>query len=204
MDPVTIGRLRCGVEEEIRAAFNLLLDGNHEKSGYESAGEFLQCALLKAAEYGNLHVLKALSTKGVDLDGTAEFYPSHCDLFPGTATALHAAAFGGHNDVVAYLLENRVRIDAVDGNLMTPLIWSVMENHLCVSATLLEAGADASKEDQMGDSSLLFAVSGGSVDMALLLLRYEEDVNASGLFGLSALHNAIRNRDNTEAMVGSG
>lgn len=199
--PDTIGRLRCDVEEEFRAAFNILLDGNHE-DGHESPGEFLQCALLVAAEYGNLPVVKALSTKGVDLDGTAEFYPSHCSIIAGQATALHAAAFGGHNDVVNYLLENRVRIDPVDGNFDSPLMWSVMEKHLCVSATLLEAGADVSKEDQEGSSSLLFAASSCSVDMALLLLRYGADVNASGgFFSSSVLHNAIANRDNIEAMV---
>ncbi|AAK14447.1 unnamed protein product [Ectocarpus sp. 4 AP-2014] len=199
--PDTIGRLRFGTEEEFRAAFNKVFDGNIE-SGHKSHGDFLQSALLYAAEYGNLPVVKALSTKGVDLDGTAEYYPSHSDIVPGQATALHAAASGGHNDVVNYLLDNSVRIDPDDKNMMTPLMWSAMKNHLCVSATLLEAGANASAEDQMGESSLSSDSWSCSVDMALLLLRYGADVNASGgLFGSSALHNAIKNRDNTEAMV---
>ncbi|CAN0320226.1 unnamed protein product [Ectocarpus sp. 6 AP-2014] len=131
MYPDTIGRLRFGVEEEFRVAFNDVLDGNHE-NGYESRGDFLQCVLLKAAEYGNLPVVKALSTKGVDLDGTAEYYPSHPDIIPGQATALHAAAFGGHNGVVNYLLENSVRIDPVDGNFMTPDVVRDEKPPLCV------------------------------------------------------------------------
>ncbi|CBN80324.1 EsV-1-21 [Ectocarpus siliculosus] len=202
----TVGLLRCGVEEGFHEAFNNVLDGNLQDGlpdGYESRGHFLQTALLKAAESGNLPVVKALSTKGVDLDGTAEYHPSHSDIIPGQATALHAAAFGGHNDVVNFLLENSVRIDAVDGNMMTPLICSVSENHLCVSATLLEAGAAASAEDQTGTSSLSYAAaSSSSVDMALLLLRYGADVNTRCyLFGSSVLHNACTNRDNTEALV---
>ncbi|CAN0555851.1 unnamed protein product, partial [Ectocarpus sp. 12 AP-2014] len=191
VDPVTIGRLRCGVEEEFREAFNILLDGNHEKSGYESPGEFLQCALLMAAKYGNLPVVKALSTKGVDLDGTAEYSPGDTGTDAGHSTALHAAAFGGHNEVVTYLLEKRVRIDPVDGVLNTPLLWAVDEDHLRVSTTLLEAGADVSKKDL--DVSSLVSVAIGSVGMAQLLLRYGADVNASNYFGSSILHEAMRN-----------
>ncbi|CAN0032548.1 unnamed protein product [Ectocarpus sp. 8 AP-2014] len=194
-----IGRLRCGVEEEFRAAFNILLDGNHQKS--DCPGEFLQRALLKAAKYGNLPVVKALSTKGVDLDGTADYYPI-LGVCSDPATALHAAAFEGQHDVVMYLLENRVRIDPVDGVLNTPLLWSVEGNHPRVAATLLEAGADIEMENAGGYSSLLVASKNCSVDMALRLLRYGADVTSmTGAGGWSVLHRACSNRGNTEAMV---
>ncbi|CAN0536480.1 unnamed protein product, partial [Ectocarpus sp. 8 AP-2014] len=192
----TIARLRFGTEKEFRAAFNNVLDGNL------AGGDHVQYALLMAAESGNLRLVKALSTKGVDLDGTVEYYPTHSELEPGKATALHAAASGGHNDVVNFLLENSVRIDPGDDNWMTPLMWSVDVNQFCVSATLLKAGADVSKKDNSGESSLSMAASSSSVDMALLLLRYGADVNASGGYlSSSVLHKAIGNHDNTEAMV---
>lgn len=197
--PDIIGRLRCGVEEEFRAMFNLLLDGKHEKIGDEGPGEFLQRALLMAAKHGNLPVVKALSTKGVDLDGTAQYYP-----IPGVdsdpATALHAAASEGKHDVVIYLLDNRVRIDPVDGVFNTPLLWSVEGNHPRVAATLLEAGADMEMENAGGYSSVYVAAHWASVDMALRLLRYGAEFNSSRN-GSSILHEAMRNRDNIEAMV---
>ncbi|CBJ33252.1 EsV-1-21 [Ectocarpus siliculosus] len=126
-EPETFGRLRFSVEEGFRAAFDTLFEGNREGK-YELPGGFLQCALILAAEYGDLPVVEALSIKGVNLDGTAEFWdPGNNGWFCEPATALHAAAYGGHYDVVNYLLENRVRIETVDGELSTPLSYSVME-----------------------------------------------------------------------------
>uniref|UniRef100_A0A8C6WZB2 Ankyrin repeat domain-containing protein n=1 Tax=Neogobius melanostomus TaxID=47308 RepID=A0A8C6WZB2_9GOBI len=69
----------------------------------------------------------------------------HVDMEGWTGrTALRAAAWGGHEEIVHTLLEYGASVDRADGNGRTPLIAAAYMGHqeTDVVELLLEAGAD--------------------------------------------------------------
>ncbi|CAN0252288.1 unnamed protein product [Ectocarpus sp. 6 AP-2014] len=138
-------------------------------------------ALMLAAREGHAHVARELLNHGADINKKSV----KCEK-----TALHFAAGCGQDEVAVLLVRRGADVETRDSTFRSALLLSA------------KAGADVSAEDQERKSSLSYATSLSSVDIALLLLRYGADVNASGGYDSSSvLHDAIQNRDNIEAMV---
>ena len=125
--------------------------------------------LYKAVKDGDVPMVKALVAVGFDMevvDGdTGEPY-----------SALNAAAFHGHVDVVRVLLAAGADPEPATGynpatgyRELTPLDYAAREGHMDVMRVLLEAGADA-------DMSLYFAVRGGHFAAIQVLLDAGADV----------------------------
>ncbi|KAI8989477.1 26S proteasome non-ATPase regulatory subunit 10-like protein [Pilobolus umbonatus] len=91
--------------------------------------------------------------------------------------ALHWASSGGHVDIVVYLLNKGVSINAQDDAGWTPLMIAVSAGHTDVVRTLLEKGADVSLENQIGQSALHYAASKNRTEICRLLLEYKAPVN---------------------------
>jgi uncharacterized protein len=84
------------------------------------------------------------------------------------ATPLHFAAAGGHIAVVRLLLGSGAKIDAVDGEVETPLHWAVRHSSQTATAALLVAGANPNVEGGPGVfTPLAYALMGGKEGAAI-------------------------------------
>lgn len=74
-------------------------------------------------------------------------------------TLLHTAASWGHLDVIALLLVNGARVDAIDtvATRLTPLMEAARSGHASVCVLLIERGADPTLRDASGDNAFHFA-----------------------------------------------
>lgn len=126
--------------------------------------------LHEAAKAGQLETVKQLLAEGADIEArdntgnTAGETPLTLAALAGEAeavelliglgaavdgrsirgsTALHAAAYGGHLDIVGLLLENGAAInDGGNKSKTTPLHMAAEENHLEVAQKLILSGAE--------------------------------------------------------------
>ncbi|KAK6534194.1 Set3 complex subunit [Arthrobotrys megalospora] len=67
---------------------------------------------------------------------------------------IHAAALAGHDDIVAWLIEEGALVDKPAEDLSTPLLDAVENMHVAVVNTLLEHGADPRHRNKAGQSSI--------------------------------------------------
>lgn len=93
--------------------------------------------LFHAAELGNLAALQEFVTQGQMLTNR------HAE---NQRTPLHYAAWGGHTNVVAWLLEQKADIDALDDEGQAPLDFAWMPRSEAAKAMLLSVGAKTGKE----------------------------------------------------------
>ena len=142
-----------------------------------------------AAGEGDMVKVKALISENPDLVSAVNERGS---------TPLHSAAFGGHLEVVEFLLEKGAEIEAVNGGGFTPLHLATFAGHREVVELLLDQGANINAlNEAMGASVLDFAftrdLQGGTLEIAPLLIDKgaEFDVNKKNRFGYTYLDMAI-------------
>ena len=93
--------------------------------------------LLSASERGNLAAVKAAIDEGVSIADRDPLYGS---------TALHLASDGGSKKVAEYLIASGAALDALDNNMMTPLMCACSTGKKKgseVALLLMSKGADA-------------------------------------------------------------
>ncbi len=112
--------------------------------------------LWMAARKGDVEAVKALLAKGADVNAKTEY----------GATALSLAADKGHVEVVKILLASKADVNMKDTFYnATPLTWAIGKNHVAIVQLIVEAGA----KDL--DAALLYAVKGGNVELAKVILK---------------------------------
>jgi len=119
--------------------------------------------LLVAAHKGHTDICGLLLARGSDVN----------QMEPTTKmTALHCAAFGGHEAVVEALLSWRASVDprALEG--VTPLRNAVQEGHLACVLELLKAGASVSMSDNEGMLPIHIAAKQNRVEIVKALLDF--------------------------------
>ena len=109
------------------------------------------------------------------------------------ATALMAAAIGGHVDVAKLLLENGADARAARQNGATALMLAAQSGHADVCKLLLEQGADVRAARQDGVTALMLAAQGGYLAVSKLLLEQGANARAATPDGVTALMVARRN-----------
>jgi ankyrin repeat protein len=118
--------------------------------------------LVDAAFMGNpdtaLNFVKVLLAAGANPNATNNF-----------SSALPAAAYQGHSDVIVLLLaQSRIKIDAqdVDGN--TALMWAAEHGNLDIVDLLVKAGANPSLKNNRGETAEALAEQGIATRQAII------------------------------------
>ena len=140
-------------------------------------------AIVRAARRGQLEILFAIIRHGADVNATGA----------SAVTALHQATRKNQVGAIDMLLQAGANVDALDTDGRTPLHWAVDIGHLAATQALLAAGADATlRRGRHDDSAMSWAASKGHEDLLQAVIRYGVDVNAAGISGVTALHQAVR------------
>jgi ankyrin repeat protein len=141
------------------------------RSGQTIALTAMAEAFWMASGYGHAAAAQLLLDHGVDVDMELK---GHGDGH----TALHAAAYYAHPDVVSLLLQRGARIDVIDKTWKTPpLVWALTgwssapaakaERYYRVVAALVRAGArvrpDLLESDEIRADPKMVAALGGKV-----------------------------------------
>ena len=127
-----------------------------------------QPSTVSAAEAGDLQLLQALHKNVMSLD--------YHDKRKFMWTPLIAAAKANQSNVVAYLLQRGVAIDAKDASGKTALMWAVNvdSNESAIVQLLLEGGAKSNMADNTGSTVFDFAKARPQRDRLLRLLSQNQ------------------------------
>jgi hypothetical protein len=141
-------------------------------------------------------VVETLLERGADPN-----LPSAADL------PLTIAARQSDKALVELLLSKGARINAVDGNGRTALLWMASGSNLDTNgletvSLLHDRGADPNLADQSGRTPLHHSVARGSTNLLALLVQRGADVSARDKQGRTLLHEAVdSNRSEIVAAV---
>lgn len=103
---------------------------------------------------------------------------------------LHLAATRGHDSVASILWRKGAEKDALDDQLLSPLMWAAMQGHLPVVKVLLAAGANISIRmyaRETGKAAVHFAASFGHGEIISELLQNGEDKDIQDTDGYTPL-----------------
>ena len=111
--------------------------------------------------------------------------------------ALHAAASSGNEDVILFLLEEGLDINAPTSDKgWTPLMIAARDGHAEAAKLLIYKGADLNVKSKLGATALSFAVTQSfpskeeQISLIVYLLKRGADPNLKDNFGHTALYYA--------------
>ncbi|ARU62771.1 hypothetical protein CBW65_18695 [Tumebacillus avium] len=136
-------------------------------------------------------------SNGMDVDARGEY----------GETALIAAAYKGHLQMVEYLLQAGADPDAKDDTWMTALRGATANGHLDIVKILLAHGADPNIQDKTeGRTALIDAAMHGTPEMIQVLLEGGAILNLQAKNGRTPLHWAVDSlqTENVRQLVKNG
>ncbi len=119
--------------------------------------------LYHAAQTGNFDIVRKLTFVTLDLNEQNEDFKR---------TALHAASFYEHFDVVQYLLDLGANVNVAGTKGDTPLHAAVFKNNLKIATLLIRNKADTNAVGIHGITPLYIALHQNYIDMAKLLITH--------------------------------
>ena len=140
-------------------------------------------ALNNAVQFGQLGCSKLLIEFGANL--------VHKDM---TNTALHSASYGGHPDVVEYLIrEVGMDVNQRNNANRTPLFQSITQGHYSVAKVLLGLGADPNVALNDDNETLVhIAVREGAKEILTMLLEAKARPDEPLTNGITPLMLAVQ------------
>jgi len=114
--------------------------------------------LMGAALAGQLDIVKKLRAKGAELD------------YKGWTPLIYAAT-GGHDAIVAFLLDQGANVNAESANGTTALMMAAREGKGSTVDLLVKRGADVNHRNENNVSALDWAKRGNEAAMAAVLRR---------------------------------
>ena len=107
-------------------------------------------------------------------------------------TPMHAAASGGHVNVLQLLQRNGAAIDSRNKYGETPLHGASWSGKVGAGRCLLDHGADINARNDDDWTPLFHAIFHGHAEYARMLLERGAAIEARSVFGSTALHAAVR------------
>jgi ankyrin repeat protein len=134
-----------------------------------------------AADRGDAADLGSLLADGGDPDASG----------PGNRSAITAAAYGGHVEVVRLLLEAGADVNAQDDSRANPLLSTGETGNVEVLRVLLAANPDLARTNRFGGTALIPAADRGHVEVVRALITTGMDIDHVNNLGWTALLEAI-------------
>jgi ankyrin repeat protein len=126
------------------------------------------------------------------VDHLTDAYPLCAGASGGRCgTALHAASFAGHLQLVQSLHQHGVFVDVPNYAGDAPLRFASQSGHCDVVQYLISHGADVNSRGEGQNTPLNWAAHGGHVDVVQVLLDNGADVRTTDDHGRTPLHDAI-------------
>jgi hypothetical protein len=138
--------------------------------------------LVDAADSNSISILNLLLNEGSNPDQQGRFQ----------TTALHRAAFNGHNEAVKLLIESGADINARDFGGATALHMASRNNLVSTVRLLFSEGAELDIQDNQGFTPIHRAISAGNTAAAILFLEAGADINTQNSFGNTPLIDSVR------------
>lgn len=143
--------------------------------------------LFDAVSQGRERVARTL------LENGASVATATCSDNAWRNSALHQAAYYGHDGVVRLLMRHAADIAALNGHGAKPLHSAASNCAVAVARLLLEHGGDVNFETRVGYTALHFAAESGDTEMIALLLDNGAHINSQEGAGKTPLHLAAGN-----------
>ena len=138
-------------------------------------------ALVTSAARNDVVEVKSLIDRGVDINATGLYKTFASDYT--YMTAIHAAAYEGHNDVAEILVKAGADVDVKTPNTMiTPLYMACRKGHIDVVRTLLAHNAKIDERSYKGFTALCTASANGYTEIVRALLEEGAAVNLSSSY----------------------
>jgi ankyrin repeat protein len=137
--------------------------------------------LIRAADNGQLEIVKFLVEKGVDVDAATQ----------EGVTPLMYASQNGYTEMMEYLIGKGADVNATPYNDVTPLIGAVRTGHYEAVQLLLESGAKVDAKDELDLTSLMHASAYDYPRIAGLLIEKGADMEAGDWFATKPLMMAV-------------
>uniref|UniRef100_F7DFK8 Palmitoyltransferase n=1 Tax=Ornithorhynchus anatinus TaxID=9258 RepID=F7DFK8_ORNAN len=136
------------------------------------------CDIVKATQYGIFERCKELVEAGYDVRQPDK----------ENVSLLHWAAINNRLDLVKFYISKGAVVDQLGGDLnSTPLHWAVRQGHLPMVILLLQCGADPSRIDGEGFSSIHLAVLFQHMPVIAYLLSKGQSIDMTDLNGQTPL-----------------
>jgi ankyrin repeat protein len=119
-------------------------------------------------------------------------HPEHINAGSNDGFApIHAAARGGHVDILALLLEHGVDVDSRNVYDQTPLSWAAVRGEVNVGRYLLDCGADINAPNDYDATPLYLAAYHGRFEFVRMLLERGARIDVGDPQGRTPLHLAV-------------
>lgn len=115
--------------------------------------------LVRDAYYGDLLAVKTDVERGADLSFEFYFSDEEREYAGALFNALHAAASSGNEDLINYLLEQKMDINAATKNGWTPLFIAARDGRSEAAKLLIFRGAKLDTQSNLGATPLLMAIT---------------------------------------------
>jgi len=129
------------------------------KANPDIRNPFGETAVMLASYYGRTEMVKQLHLQGAKID--------HAGWNP-----LIYAATNGFLNIIEYLLDEKVDINATSPNGTTALMMAVRSNHFDAAKLLLKRGANVNIRNENGENALYWAEKAGYISVVGLLKEY--------------------------------
>jgi len=107
-------------------------------------------------------------------------------------TPLHWASRGVYPEIMQFLIQNGADVNALDNNMVTPLISIASRGHLEAAKLLLKNGSNVHAEsNEYNRTALFYSVLGGHKEVTELLLKNGAKVDINVGFGRTPLYYAV-------------
>ena len=145
-------------------------------SGSKLQGKVGTVALIHAAYYGHISIVKVLVSKGVN-----------------PTEGLIRATARNHIKIVKYLLAKGANVNVADKNRRTPLMYAINDQNMDMMILLLASGSEVNSVDQQGFTPLFHAVKKINYNMVRMLLEKgaSKSINSRTRNGYTALYQLL-------------